>query len=866
VPSPPVINATGGGNYTIQANQVDNFFMGLVDPVTGLNLNTTVYSYQWVKPDGTVATGSLYGPTIVAASGVPIHVTWVNNLQGDHLLPIDASIIPPNLQDGAIPIVTHLHGGHTQATSDGNPNAWFTKDNAQTGPAYQIATYTYDNSQQAATLIYHDHALGFTPQNVSAGLGGFYLIRDANLNKLLTDQVLPSGANEIGMALQDHSFTADGQLYVPGRALTDPIPGTTDTVADIVPPGYAGPLPTALPEFFGDFNLVNGMTWPKLDVAKGEYLLHYTNVSDSRFYDLQMSDPNVKVTLVGVDGGLLKNAKIISNGLDANNDGKPDAGESIILAPGDRIDLVVDFSNAQGAVTLQNTGPAYEPFKGLGTAAAGVTNAIPGVDPIGDVMQFTLNASLTPFHSKLFDNAADLTPNVVLNPTFKPLTEASATNTRKVGLFETEDQFGRILPLLGPAENTIDINGNPIKAGAMAFAMSATETPLLGSTETWEIFNYTADAHPMHLHLVQYQVLGRYMMSQTDINGDGVVDQSDYTTAADLNHDGLVNDIGSALQLRPEDTGWQDTVWVGPGEVLKIIQKFDLPGDYVWHCHILSHENNDMMRPLHVINTVDGTDKRDNLNGTADIDSITAGKGNDVANGGTGDDRFVATKFDGNDRYDGGAGIDTLDLSNTTASAIVNLGSVADWTRSGFDGLAGLEGSARVLANGAGFSLDGFAAGVQIGVDKLASIENVIGSSRSDWIIGNAGDNLIAGGAGDDWINGRGGNDRIWGQAGNDNMRGGDGTDTFLFYKDFATNKVDTGRDTIWDFSTNTDFLEIDKGMVTNFTDVADFIANHAQDTRGGDVKITFDADNTLTLKHTTVASLLANQDHFHFV
>jgi len=420
--------------------------------------------------------------------------------------------------------------------------------------------------------------------------------------------------------------------------------------------------------------------------------------------------------------------------------------------------------------------------------------------------------------------------------------------------------------LLGTAENTIDITGNPIKAGAMAFHMPATETPLLGSTETWEIFNYTADAHPMHLHLVQYQVLGRYMMNQIDSNGDGVVDQLDYTVAADSNGDGLVNDIGSALPLRPEDTGNQDTVWVAPGEVLKIIQTFDLPGDYVWHCHILSHENNDMMRPYHVINTVDGTDKRDILNGTSDIDSITCGKGNDVANGGAGDDRFVATPFDGNDRYDGGVGVDTLDLSRTTASAFVNLGSASDWSGSGIDGLSAVEAVARTVANGEKFTPDGFAAGVQIGNDKLSSIENVVGSSRNDWIVGNASDNLLAGGAGNDWINGRGGIDRIWGQSGNDDLRGGDGADTFLFYRDIATNKVDTGRDTIWDFDAHTDFLEIDTGMVTDFTNVAAFIASHAQNTPAGGVKITFDANDTVTLKHTTVASLVANQEHFHFV
>ncbi len=304
-------------------------------------------------------------------------------------------------------------------------------------------------------------------------------------------------------------------------------------------------------------------------------------------------------------------------------------------------------------------------------------------------------------------------------------------------------------------------------------------------------------------------------------------------------------------------------MWVGPGEVLKIIQTFDLPGDYVWHCHILSHENNEMMRPYHVINTVDGTDKRDNLNGTTDIDSITCGKGNDVANGGAGDDRFVATKSDGNDRYDGGVGVDTLDLSRTTASAIVNFGSASDWSRAGSTVRSRPRARPRQWRRDQSRRLCG---GMQIGYDKLASIENVVGSSRSDWIVGNASDNLLAGGAGNDWINGRGGNDRIWGQGGNDNLRGGDGADTFLFYRDIATNKVNTGRDTIWDFDANTDFLEVHTGMVTNFTNVAAFIARHAENTPAGGVKITFDADDSVTLKHTTVASLVANQDHFDFV
>ncbi|MBM3553537.1 MAG: hypothetical protein FJX45_17755 [Alphaproteobacteria bacterium] len=568
LPSPPMLDATKGGSFTIQASQIDDFFLGLEDS-SGNPLYTKVWSYQWLKDGSPVSSASYLGPTIIAEQGAPVQVSWLNNLTAN-LLPIDESIHKADpMAEGAVPLVTHLHGGHSDAASDGYPEAWFTNNFAETGAAWGTPVYTYDNTQQAATLWYHDHTLGYTPQNVYGGLAGFYLLRDQNYDRLTAAKILPSGQYEVGMAIQDRAFTSDGQLYMPGASLDDPIPGTEDTVGDVLPPDYNGPLPTALPEFFGDFNLVNGMAWPNLDVAKGEHLFHFLNGSDSRFYVLRFDDPHVKMTLVGTDGGLLRDAAVISDGVDAGRDGEPDAGETLILAPGDRVDVVVDFSNidAGQAVHLENVGPAYEPFKGLGTAAAeaGVVYADPETDPIGEVMQFSVDGAMTPFHSHLFSSTADLTPNVTLNPTYQPMRESDAEKVRKLGLYESEDQYGRILPQLGTAENTVDINGNPVKAGALMWDAPTTEAPMLGSTEEWQIFNYTEDAHPIHVHQVQYEVLGRYMISPVDTNGDG-----------------FLNDLGEPLPLRPEDGGRQDTVWVGPGEALKIIQKFDLPGDYVW--------------------------------------------------------------------------------------------------------------------------------------------------------------------------------------------------------------------------------------------------------------------------------------------
>ena len=360
LPIPEVIDGTNGGSITLGVWQTSQF-LGLYD-VHGDPLYTTVWGY------GTSAVDTTYpGPTILAYEGVPITVNWQNNLPlTGHLLPVDTSLhfaesTSHPLTDGFVPIVTHLHGGHNDSRFDGLPDQWFTQfdpdGSRDVGSEFFSSSMTYDNTQDAATLWYHDHALGITRLNVYAGLAGFYILQDENRLDLVTDGVLPSGDYDIGMAIQDRAFTKDGQLYYPAYK-NDPLPGTHDTVKDVVPKEFykenGNDAPSIVPEFFGDTILVNGMAWPKLDVLAGDYEFRLLNGSDSRFYVLEVSDPHVAVHLVGTDGGLLHQAVTISDG-----DGTQESNEFLVLAPGDRVELVFDFSdpNVGDTVNLLNVGP-----------------------------------------------------------------------------------------------------------------------------------------------------------------------------------------------------------------------------------------------------------------------------------------------------------------------------------------------------------------------------------------------------------------------------------------------------------------------------------------------------------------------------
>lgn len=656
LPKPAVVNATGGGSFGLKAVQIQ------ADVGLGFGKATTMWVYELVDPvtgkpvdavTGQVTTKPVYNPTILAQSGTPIYVNWINGLPaGPHILPVDPTLLMSmgtNSSSASFvpPLVAHLHGGHTAAIYDGNPT--FVKLPGES------ATYRYDNSQEGSMIWYHDHTMGLTRLNVYAGLAAGYNITDTNHARLIEMGVLPTalGSNDSTLFIADKAFTNTGELYYPAGA-GDVLPGTVDTVDSVVPTDYVslnGQFPTAVPEFYGNVILVNDVAWPHVNVAKGDVEFEMLNASDSRMYVLQLDDPRVKVTLLGVDGGLLQKPVVLMDG-----DGVQEAGEQFVFSPADRFQLLFNFDNCApgSSVHLLNSSAAYEPFKGFnpdGSLAGGVVQATTA-DPVGQIMEFRVDGSLPAFHSTI-------TPDTVLNPGFKPILESSATVTRKVGLFEYADEFGRIMPLAGTAENTVDQYGKAVAAGGLGYMTPTTEVVSLTNgtgpvTEIWEFYNVTADAHPFHIHQSEFQVLGRYQLTVND-----------GTSAGDTNGDGVVlvgeatynNDFGAALPLESTDAGPQDTVWVAPGEGIKVAITFDRPGDYVWHCHILSHEDHDMMRTIKVLGLTGDFTGSITEDGAATRGLIEIGRADPMKQG------FIAGNFTGT------AGLGTLTLSDNLIMA-----------------------------------------------------------------------------------------------------------------------------------------------------------------------------------------------------
>ena len=529
LPVPSIIDGRNGGTFTINISQFSQW-LGLIDPTTQQHLTTTVWGYN----------GSYPGPTIVAKKDVPISVFWRNNLLNSsnqplpHLLPVDRSIDwafgdDPAWQSYGVPVVTHVHGGHSESASDGLPDQWFTPNYAMKGPGFikgDIEPFYYHNDQEAATIWYHDHALGVTRLNVYAGLAGYYIITDNNEIDLQTTGKLPVAPYDMGLAIQDRMFTTTGQLFYPS---------TAEEGDDV-------PVPTILPEMFGDFILVNGMTWPVLEVEPRQYRFRMLNGSDSRFYNLSLSSGQQFIQ-IGSDQGLLYS---------------PFAMNQMLIAPGERKDIILDFSDPAlwgQTIILKNNARSPYPKGDV-------------VDPqtTGRIMAFRVVKPLNP------DYPLITLPATLRSPIIRLQTDLPS---RKLILFEAEDEYGRLMPILGTVDD-----------GMLGFREEITENPALNSTEIWELYNETEDAHPIHLHLVSMQMISRqkFVARINEENGKPT----------------NIRLVGQPKYPGPDEQGWKDTWVTFPGEVTKVIAKFDRPGLYVWHCHILSHEEHDMMRPFFV--------------------------------------------------------------------------------------------------------------------------------------------------------------------------------------------------------------------------------------------------------------------------
>jgi len=578
---PQIVNDNGVLSYEYRINMSRFYEQVLPDQFP----MTEVWGYGGLAKDA--VTGELLGfirnspgPSFEVSRGVPINVTWLNDISGEHMFAVDPTLhwanpnnmshmmegmedsmpeYPPGYPEAQspVPLVPHVHGAEVQSTSDGNPDAWFTIDGKHGSAYYSIrpapypnsTVFHYPNEQLPTTLWYHDHALGVTRLNVMSGLAGFYLLKDP------TDPIallLPSGKYDMPLAIQDRTFYKNGSFYF-----------TTEGDNPEVHPYWN-------PEFFGNTIMVNGKVWPNMNVDRGQYMFRLLDGSNARFYNISFSN-GMPFTVIGSDGGYLRTAANMT---------------SLLIAPGERYQILVDFSGIAAGTKIVLLNNANAPY--------------PGGDPVeeattGKIMQFTVTGDTGPAPAAL--------PSV-LNPTlsssFPSLTVTNKTRT----LVLTE-----VMGENGPLE--ILLNG--VKWSAVV-----SELPVIGTTEDWVIVNPTADTHPIHLHLTQFQLVSRqsvdaeaYLNEWMNVNGmPPIMDLN--VTPTEVDPTPYLE--GSPRGPAPQEQGWKDTIQMNPGEVAIIrvryapidgssAYSFDAtvgPG-YVWHCHILDHEDNEMMRPILVM-------------------------------------------------------------------------------------------------------------------------------------------------------------------------------------------------------------------------------------------------------------------------
>ena len=598
---------------------------------------------------------SYLGPVIVATRGVPSKVAWFNDLGTtnstlvrawadgtDQTLhwadPLNdeanvcAEAVEPDKPPvgycalhygGPIPAVPHLHGGEVPSALDGGPFAWFTSDGTYHGHTFYSgdgselshAVYRYPNAQEAAPLWFHDHTLGLTRLGVYAGLAGAYI---------LTDPGDPPPRNLPAitpLVIQDRMFDGSGQLLFPAGVPFVPNPEH----------------PFWVPEFIGDTIVVNGKVWPYVEVEPKRYRFLFLNGSNARTYELFLVNPVTKsmgpaMWQIGTDGGYLdRPVKIDPNGRNGSL-------QRLLLMPGERADVIVDFAGLAPGSTLLLRNIAKAPYPS-GEAPVGRT--------VGRIVQFRI---VSPTGSD--DSYDPATGGPLRRPMVRlvdpvrgtPAPEVTIRHTRQLTLNEVIGSPSVVNGVVyegGPLEillNNTEMMGvdrpdfTAIDENGVVTYYS--ELPHEGDTELWEIVNLTADAHPIHLHLVQFQLMNRqafdvkkyatdYLAAFGGTYEAGSGPPFDYATG-NANALGGNPDVSpylrNAIALpRENEAGWKDTVMVPPKMVTRFIVRWsptDLPADtepadasypfdpgghgYVWHCHIIDHEDNEMMRPTTV--------------------------------------------------------------------------------------------------------------------------------------------------------------------------------------------------------------------------------------------------------------------------
>ena len=580
---------------------------------------------------------------------------------------------------GPNPIITHVHGAHVGQESDGYPEAWYlpaaddipgtyategtlvNQYPIQTNLVPGVASFSYPNDQPSTTLWYHDHTLGMTRLNVYAGPAGFWLIRQNGGGEDGLTGILPGPApvagedpnfdvpvgtrgkiREIPIVIQDRSFNADGSLFYPkNRAFFEGLgdgsipstPGNTLAGLNIdFDPATSDIAPIWNPEAFFNVMVVNGVSWPELEVAPAIYRFRLLNGCNSRFLNLALFEvgksgkvkqgKEIPIFQIGAEQSLLPQVVMIQTGfatplvpgapLPKNKSRMvpaPFAAQALLMGLAERADVLVDFRGLKNGtiVRMINTAPDA-PFGGFPDVPA---------DPAttGQVMQFRVNSAL------LGSSPTDLTATAPQNLTLSlpdlldPANGPAFPDARDLALIEEESTLvcvnidaitGFITQdltatpdLANPGTCTVGVGG-PL-AASVPFAPKAAvlgtngsllngpapvvtlwsdpivTNPGVGDTETWELWNHTVDGHPIHLHLVKFKVVDRQAFDPLT----GTL-------------------LGLPMAPAATEAGWKDTVIAYPGEVTRVNATFDIEGLYVWHCHIVEHEDNEMMVPYYV--------------------------------------------------------------------------------------------------------------------------------------------------------------------------------------------------------------------------------------------------------------------------
>ncbi|XP_068642870.1 multicopper oxidase LPR1-like [Aristolochia californica] len=445
--------------------------------------------------------------------------------------------IPTAKPPHGVPTVVHLHGGIHSPTSDGHADAWFTSGFKETGPAWTTKTYRYRNDQQPGNLWYHDHAKGLTRVNLLAGLIGSYTIRHPVVEDPLG---LPSGDEfDRPLVLFDRSFRVDGSIYMNGT-------GNNPSIH-----------PQWQPEYFGDAIIVNGKGWPKLRVRRRKYRFRILNASNARFFRLFFSN-GLKFIHVGSDSAYLS---------------RPASIPKFLLGPSEIADIIVDFSTSQShEVILANDAPY--PF--------------PSGDPTdefsGKVMKFIIR------RKKEVDTSRS--PNKLIS--YPRPRMRDAVETRYITMYEYTSPSGEPTHLY--------LNGKP-------YEDPVTETPREGTTEMWNVINLTEDNHPLHIHLGLFVVVEQREIVKVEEFRDCM---TRYNDPIKCNISSYAQ--GKEISVPTHERDWKNVFKMQPGCLTKILVKFSYldrqtryqfnaseePG-YVYHCHILDHEDNMMMRPLKIV-------------------------------------------------------------------------------------------------------------------------------------------------------------------------------------------------------------------------------------------------------------------------